>query len=358
MNCSTCGNQINEDAKFCKNCGVAVVSEPVKVFCKNCGNQIKESAQFCNNCGEAVVETQHAPSLPPPPVFPEKKRVALKYVLIGVALLVALGVGLYLFTGKGADEKASKMEMERVTAKVDAPSGLHINMHAGPSTNDDILLRLNAGTVVWVFPNERSGQWAKIEYNNMIGYVDDKFLEYSGERDAAKDNTWLIGNWEEIEYAEMAPADLEFKLDGTFHIQYIRSTAEGTYTVKNEMVLLKGKYYCVVPDENDNMIDKVSEFSERLTIKNKTLENWRKSEAKEIETIKTKGPSSGTYTVRTKTFFHNEPNASTVRRAYLIEGDKVYVEKTENDFGYVSFTNTKGTVTTGWLKMGDLDLSK
>jgi len=63
---------------------------------------------------------------------------------------------------------------------------------------------------------------------------------------------------------------------------------------------------------------------------------------------------SGSYTAREKTFFHSEPDASTVRKAYLIEGDKVYVEKTNNGFGYVTFTNTKGTVTKGWLKMSDL----
>jgi hypothetical protein len=64
--------------------------------------------------------------------------------------------------------------------------------------------------------------------------------------------------------------------------------------------------------------------------------------------------NSGRYTVRTKTYFHTEADASTVRRAYLVEGDQVYVEKTENGFGYVSFTNTQGPVTSGWLKMADL----
>jgi len=49
-----CGNQMNEDAKFCINCGAAVVTENKKAFCVNCGNQITEGAKFCVNCGTAV----------------------------------------------------------------------------------------------------------------------------------------------------------------------------------------------------------------------------------------------------------------------------------------------------------------
>ena len=69
-----------------------------------------------------------------------------------------------------------------------------------------------------------------------------------------------------------------------------------------------------------------------------------------------KGSSPGTYKVKnTRAYFHTEADAATVRRAYLIEGDAIYVERISNGFGYVTYTNTAGTVTRGWLKMDDLD---
>ena len=54
MNCSKCGNGLDAGAKFCANCGAAVVkSETAKnMFCENCGTQIEAGAKFCEGCGK------------------------------------------------------------------------------------------------------------------------------------------------------------------------------------------------------------------------------------------------------------------------------------------------------------------
>ena len=60
------------------------------------------------------------------------------------------------------------------------------------------------------------------------------------------------------------------------------------------------------------------------------------------------------YLVVSQTYFHNAPDESTKRSAYLIQGQLVFIEKTENGFGYTEYINTRGQTTKGWLKMSDL----
>jgi len=52
-----------------------------------------------------------------------------------------------------------------------------------------------------------------------------------------------------------------------------------------------------------------------------------------------------------KVYFHNLPNKSTIRTAYFDTKEKVYVQKIENNFGYVEFVNLKGQASYGWLEM-------
>lgn len=55
-----------------------------------------------------------------------------------------------------------------------------------------------------------------------------------------------------------------------------------------------------------------------------------------------------------RVYFHNRPDHSSRRNAYLVTQDVVYVEQVQNGFGYVRFTNDRGQVTTGWLDMSEL----
>ena len=65
-------------------------------------------------------------------------------------------------------------------------------------------------------------------------------------------------------------------------------------------------------------------------------------------------PSLFVYSVISKAFFYSSPDENTRRSTYLVEDDVVDIEEEENGFGYVEYTNEKGQVTKGWLKMSDL----
>lgn len=62
------------------------------------------------------------------------------------------------------------------------------------------------------------------------------------------------------------------------------------------------------------------------------------------------------YTVKEKrAYFYNDSNFSTQRSAYLVQDEVVYVQKVNNGFGYVEFTNAKGTDSKGWVSLNDME---
>lgn len=56
-----------------------------------------------------------------------------------------------------------------------------------------------------------------------------------------------------------------------------------------------------------------------------------------------------------KVYFYNAPDESTRRNAYFSTYERVFVEKTQDGFGYVNFTNDRGQVSKGWIKMQYLE---
>ena len=67
VNCTVCGNEVDENDEFCKNCGTKVDksavganvdNQPVSVettkFCSNCGEKIDINAAICPKCGVRV----------------------------------------------------------------------------------------------------------------------------------------------------------------------------------------------------------------------------------------------------------------------------------------------------------------
>ena len=51
IKCPICGEELEEDAKFCIACGKKIVSE-----CPNCGKNLKPGAKFCSGCGINIYE--------------------------------------------------------------------------------------------------------------------------------------------------------------------------------------------------------------------------------------------------------------------------------------------------------------
>lgn len=63
----------------------------------------------------------------------------------------------------------------------------------------------------------------------------------------------------------------------------------------------------------------------------------------------------GQYRVNTdKTYFHNEPDESTRRNAFLSKGDPITAYDDRDGFVYTEFTNSRGQTSKGWLRKSDL----
>ena len=68
-------------------------------------------------------------------------------------------------------------------------------------------------------------------------------------------------------------------------------------------------------------------------------------------------PSAQCVVVSKRTYFHSTPEEYNRGKAYLIEGDRVYVEKVQRNFVYVQFYNEySGKSTNGWLDSKDLEI--
>jgi hypothetical protein len=80
--------------------------------------------------------------------------------------------------------------------------------------------------------------------------------------------------------------------------------------------------------------------------------------AAKVPTAVQANKTSGPFIVQTdRAFFHNTSNASSKRDAYITKGESGTFTKIENNFGYLTYTNTKGTVTQGWVSLSDVRMS-
>ncbi|MFM9027470.1 MAG: hypothetical protein ACKOQ6_05695 [Bacteroidota bacterium] len=60
--------------------------------------------------------------------------------------------------------------------------------------------------------------------------------------------------------------------------------------------------------------------------------------------------------VSPKCYFYSMPDPSAIRRSYLVEGDRVMIQKIQRNFVYVDFFNEySGKSTSGWLDTQDLE---
>lgn len=54
--CQNCGTEVDDNAKFCKNCGCEIVVENADEnetkFCANCGFEMPKATKFCPECGK------------------------------------------------------------------------------------------------------------------------------------------------------------------------------------------------------------------------------------------------------------------------------------------------------------------
>lgn len=96
---------------------------------------------------------------------------------------------------------------------------------------------------------------------------------------------------------------------------------------------------------NGHTVDTIASFNEKKSTSKNNINNPDKSQL-------------GYYVVNgsanRKIYFYNAPDVNTRRKAYFSSIETVYVQKIQNEFGYVEFTNENGQTSTGWLNMIEL----
>ena len=50
-NCPSCGAQVSDTAKFCRECGSKIEIEKI-IYCEECGAKCKSTDKFCEECGD------------------------------------------------------------------------------------------------------------------------------------------------------------------------------------------------------------------------------------------------------------------------------------------------------------------
>jgi hypothetical protein len=68
---------------------------------------------------------------------------------------------------------------------------------------------------------------------------------------------------------------------------------------------------------------------------------------------------SDVYVSAGKSYFHDAPDFSTKRKAYLVKYDEATLLRTRNGFGFVEFYNYATSKTTsGWMRLTDLEVNE
>lgn len=160
--CPCCGTPLNENAKFCVNCGKPIErTEPAAPACATCGEPLKPGAAFCVNCGAAVDAKPDMPVAPteatepdattvlPPaikpapatplaevsdeqPAGPEKevghsespkgrsKTKIIVAAIIAVVLLLGAGLGAWLYMRSSHDKALAACQSSATALKTEA----------------------------------------------------------------------------------------------------------------------------------------------------------------------------------------------------------------------------------------------
>lgn len=154
MRCTNCGNEINENASFCPECGFEVpkqYSAPVKIKCPKCGSLSQTGSSFCTNCGSQIYQ-------------PKKKTfnagLICTIILLAVMLLAACGfLGYMIIYQKNTNNGERSFTNENTPAPtVSNDSKNNSNENADKSTVNDSEIDLpedEAYQEDYIFPSDK-----------------------------------------------------------------------------------------------------------------------------------------------------------------------------------------------------------
>lgn len=114
--------------------------------------------------------------------------------------------------------------------------------------------------------------------------------------------------------------------------------------------------YLIASKILSNNSDKLSEVvPDSLTISSSAVSD---SLAKTSSMSNDAEVSGSAEVVVERTYFYKESSLTGKRKAFLVQGDKVDIIKSENDFIYAVFENNNGKSTTGWLLKSDFNVNQ
>ena len=88
MYCKNCGQQLDDSANICPNCGTPTSNKTV--YCRNCGKEMNPNATFCENCGAPVTPNNVHTSAPVDPNAKSRLAAGLLGIFLG-------GLGVHNF---------------------------------------------------------------------------------------------------------------------------------------------------------------------------------------------------------------------------------------------------------------------
>jgi len=62
------------------------------------------------------------------------------------------------------------------------------------------------------------------------------------------------------------------------------------------------------------------------------------------------------YVITPRAYFYNDKNDATKRKAYMVKGDVIYIDKIENGWLHCTYYNESDKSTTGWIKSGVINI--
>ncbi len=203
--CSACGNVLDEGAAFCNECGHKVSNESNEtenVSCPKCGKQLSENALFCGECGTTlaskITRTQKNVQ------SPKKKRDGGLIVLIVILIVVLLGSGGTVFwiyhTNPNIDIDSPNILSESSSNSIDIKETDTTTDEEETDKSNDVTANINNNTdeFSYTFNQENiteSPTYTRIENSEYSYYcaVPKHFIEdVAGKVYRAPDNTALM----------------------------------------------------------------------------------------------------------------------------------------------------------------------
>jgi hypothetical protein len=136
--------------------------------------------------------------------------------------------------------------------------------------------------------------------------------------------------------------------------------SDANLEIEKEKLKLEREKLEMEKNKNTSSEPSQQESGQENNAKDESDSESEKQRRKEVADKASKANQFQPYTeavvVVSKTYFYSSPEDGAKKKSFLIEGDRIMVEKSQRNFVKVTFTNeANGKVTSGWIKSDDLE---